>query len=107
MDIGDFPDDDETDVKADPTRPVRLTAHIVARLADRVPLSRKFSRHMEGTDNRAGILSDIFALIAELVRRNPHLVESRLESFGDELQKVRAQRADKSNSTEAQNNHAA
>jgi hypothetical protein len=63
---------------------------------------------MEGTDNRAGIVSDLLSLVAELLKRNPKLVESRLESFGDDLQKVRAQRAaNQQTSTEEQNNHAA
>lgn len=114
LDIGEFPSADGTDkADADPTRPMRLTAHAVARVADRLPFSRRISRHMEGTDNRAGIFSDILALITELVKRNPDLIESRLEAFGDELSKARQQREEQraakqtTTGTEGNTNHAA
>lgn len=78
LDIGEFPDGDlsgggESD---DPTRLTRLVAHAVARVGDRFTVVRKFSRHLEGADRRAGLLSDVSAALIELYKRNPEIVES-------------------------------
>lgn len=102
-------DQDVNKEPEDPTRPTMITAHAVARVADRIPFSRRISRHMEGTENRAGILSDVLNLAMELIRRNPQAVKRQVESLGDELQKVRDTRAEtvKRDSTEGLNNHAA
>ena len=60
---------------------------------DRIPFSRKVARHLEGTENRAGLFSDLLAIVTELARRNPEIVKTRLESFGHDLQAARNERA--------------
>lgn len=83
LDVGEFPTitliDTEGD-SLDPERPVRLVAHIIARGADRSKFLRKFSRHMEGREAKAGIVSDILAVGYELARRN----SDELEKLGRE-----------------------
>lgn len=93
LEVGEFPDPDGTGDPADPERPVRLTAHAIARIADRIPFSRRISRHLEGTENRAGILSDLLALIVELGRQNPEMVETWADNAVGNLNRVRAERA--------------
>lgn len=92
LDVGEIPEP-KFDPTSDPDRAVTLTAHAVARVMDRIPFSRKISRHFEGTENRAGILSDIAAILTELARRNPEIVKERLHGFGQDLQNARNERA--------------
>jgi len=92
LDVGEIPEP-EHDPNEDPQRTVRLTAHAVARVMDRIPFSRKLSRHFEGTEKTAGLFSDIAAILTELARRNPDIVKERLHSFGQDLQQAREERA--------------
>jgi len=77
LDVGEFPNHtpDESGETSDPTRLHRLTAHAVARVADRLGPVRKLSRHFEGKERRAGLASDIVAALWELYKRNPEAVE--------------------------------
>lgn len=79
LDIGEFPtyDDFMDEAERDPQRPVRLTSRAVARTADRVGFLRKVSRHLEGTETRSGLASDLVATLYELYERN-----------GDEFQRL-------------------
>jgi hypothetical protein len=97
LDIGKFPEGGAIDTDEDPTRLVSILAHAVARLGDRLPFTRKISRHMEGTENKAGIIADILALLTELASRNTDIIEARLANFGDDLAKARAKRNSKAN----------
>jgi hypothetical protein len=92
LDVGEFPDTG-TDSASDPERPTRITAHAIARVADRIPFSRKISRHLEGTDARAGILSDVLALFVEIARRNPEIIEHGVEDLMSNASQARANRA--------------
>lgn len=104
LNVGEFPSGDEAGADdTDPTRVTRVTAHALARVADRVPFSRKLSRHFEGTDSRAGLFSDLLTLLTELAKRNPDLVKSRLESFGDDLSKARMSRAQQAQQAQTPN----
>lgn len=88
--MGAFPEVTDVDnAEDDPSRPVRLVAHAVARLGDRFSWVRRFSRHMEGTERRAGILSDLFAAAYALYKRNPDAVEQLGKNFLAELHKRR------------------
>lgn len=100
LNVGEFPNGDETGTEdSDPTRVTRVTAHAIARIADHIPFSRKLSRHFEGTDNRAGLFSDLLILLTELAKRNPDLVKQRLESFGEDLSNARMARAQQRTNT--------
>lgn len=91
LDVGEFPWkntsahplDDE-----DPTRLPRLTAHAVARFADRIAPLRKFSRHMEGTERKAGLASDLLAALMALYRRNPEAMQVMARTVASDV-KVR------------------
>lgn len=78
---------------ADPQKLAKLTAHAVARIADRFPLSRKVSRHLEGKERRAGLLSDIGAILVCLYERNPEAVEQFAINLKDGAMMARQQRA--------------
>lgn len=76
MDVGEFPNADPADLEGeDPQRLVKLVAHAVARLGDRFAFVRKMSRHLEGEEKRAGILSDLFSAAVVLYRRNPEAAQ--------------------------------
>jgi hypothetical protein len=81
LDIGTLPDADDLaqGQTADPERLANVTARIVARAADRFTFVRKLSRHFEGEDKRAGILSDLVSAAWLLYRRNPAAIESLLQ----------------------------
>lgn len=83
----------EFDPQADPERATKLTAHAVARVMDRIPFSRRISRHLEGKENKAGLFSDIAALLTELARRNPTVIRERVQQFGQEIETARQKRA--------------
>lgn len=93
LDIGEIPTAEAGTEDDDPTRAVRITAHAVARVADRLPFSRKISRHMEGQENRAGVVADLLSLLVELVRRNPDLIEQQVSNFSANVQRAKEQRA--------------
>lgn len=96
LDIGEPPDTATvtTDATDDPERLYRLTAHIIARVADRFAFLRKFSRHMEGENKRAGLLSDLFAAVVELYRRNPQEFERVTRAYvGQVVEQNRARKA--------------
>lgn len=98
--MGDFPTpDDNAELDQDPQRLVGLTAHAVARIADRFPLARKFSRHMEGKEKRAGILSDIGAACVCLYKRNPQAMEALAVNFRAEVQAAHQRRVTSNQST--------
>lgn len=102
--VGEFPDPTDSGEPSDPERPVRLTAHAVARVADRIPFSRRISRHLEGTESRAGILSDLLSLVAELARQNPELVEQWADTFAQGLNRARAERVAQQKAAHAADN---
>lgn len=86
---------------SDPGRALKLTAHAVARIGDRIPLTRKLNRHLEGEEKRAGLASDLFAVGAELGTRNADVlasqVEGKLSTLGEDLKAQRAKKASKNN----------
>lgn len=92
LDVGEFPEVDTSAEDEDPQRIVNLTAHAVARVADRFSWVRKLSRHMEGTERKAGLLSDIAAVTFALYKRNPAVMESLATQFRADLQAQRAAR---------------
>ena len=83
LDIGEMPSYsaalDGTD--SDPQRPVRVLGHAVARIADRFPIARKISRHMEGNETRAGLGSDLIAEAVELYARNTEAIDSLFSQY--------------------------
>lgn len=85
-------DEDREVEDTDPQRLAKLTAHAVARFADRFSFTRRFSRHLEGSEKRAGILSDIGAALVCLYQRNPQAVEQMAVSFKNEVQAAHAAR---------------
>lgn len=94
LDVGEFPALDSTgDGTDDPQKLAKLTAHALARVADRFTFARKVTRHFEGTERRAGVLSDIAAAMYALWRRNPEAVEQLARNFGQELTARRAAQA--------------
>lgn len=94
LDVGEFPETATvTPESEDPERLVNLTAHAVARIADRFTFVRRFSRHFEGSEKRAGILSDLAAVIFTLYKRNPGTFEVFGKQVGAELAERRRQQA--------------
>lgn len=97
LDVGEFPEvasiANGTD---DPEHIAKITAHAVARIGDKFPLFRKISRHMEGADRRAGILSDVVAALIALYKRNPEAAEQLARGLVSE---VKAQRLAKEKQT--------
>jgi hypothetical protein len=87
LDIGTLPDADEVTQgdTADPERLANVVSRIVARVADRVGFIRNISRHFEGENKRAGVLSDILSAAWLLYRRNPEAVEAVLSQAATSL----------------------
>lgn len=94
LDMGDsvLAEDMPTVEDVDPQRLAKLTAHAVARVADRFSITRRFSRHLEGKERRAGILSDIGAALVCLYQRNPHAVEALAVNLKNEVQAAHTRR---------------
>lgn len=94
LDVGEIPDLDSNGEGAgnDPERLTRLVAHAVARVGDRFTVLRKLNRHLEGSDRRAGLLSDVAAALMELYRRNPEAMESLGKQAGANFVAHREQR---------------
>lgn len=92
LDVGQLPTDlpDGTEPDDDPYLISRLTARIVARTGDRFAFVRKFSRHFEGQDKRAGVFSDLVAVLAAVYKRNPQAVEDLAGQVATEMQSRRA-----------------
>jgi hypothetical protein len=94
LDIGDFPEylpvgDDSPN---DPERPVRLVARVVARGADRIAPLKKLSRHLEGTDAKSGLLTDLTAAAFDLYSRNSDEVETLITEYVKNVQSKSANR---------------
>lgn len=94
LDVGEFPEVTAADGD-DPERLVKITAHAIARVADRFTILRRVSRHLEGTERRAGILSDIASAAHTLYSRNPETVQALAQAFVNDYQKARNERAAK------------
>lgn len=94
LDVGEFP---ETALNAggdDPQKLVRIVAHGVARVSDRFSFLRKLSRHAEGQEKRAGLVSDVIAAAVTLYERNPELIKQLGTNFAQDLQQRRAAAAE-------------
>lgn len=94
LDIGEFPQygPDSESVVNDPERPVKLVARIVARTADRIAPLKKLSRHLEGTETKAGLLSDLTAAAFDLYGRNSDEVERLVSEYIRNVQRKTASR---------------
>lgn len=105
LDVGEFPSNNETVNESDPQKIVNVTAHAVARVGDRFGFLRKFSRHAEGQEKRAGLLSDLVQALLALYERNPDLVREALTGFAQEMKqrKMQSEMMHKQTSTQAQN----
>ncbi len=90
LDVGDFPELDASANGDDPQAIARLVAHAVARVGDKFRFLRRFSRHLEGADKRAGLLSDIAAVTYALYKRNPDAAEQLAKNFAAEVKQRRA-----------------
>lgn len=78
LDVGELPDIESLAQGRDddPERLAKIVARMVARVGDRFAFLRKLSRHLEGTDKRAGILSDLISALWILYQRNPRTTEA-------------------------------
>lgn len=83
----------------DPERLARITAHLVARIGDRFHFLRKVSRHLEGAENRAGLLSDLLAALTVLYRRNPDAMQDAAQKLAQEIRSQRVQRMQREQGT--------
>lgn len=83
IDVGEFPSYIPTDEDAsnDPERPVRLVSHAVARIADRVGPLRKLSRHLEGRESKAGLVSDLLSAGFDIYNRNSQEVDQLIVAY--------------------------
>lgn len=83
MDVGEFPDASGAGGVAadDPQRPVKIVAHMVARVMDKFGPLRKLSRQAEGRDSRSGLISDAFAAGVELYKRNPEQFQDMAKGY--------------------------
>lgn len=87
LDVGEFPSGSTLDAEDDPQRLARVTAHAIARIADRFPLARRFTRHLEGsTEKRAGLGSDLLAALVTLYRRNPEAIRKLAGDLAADVQ---------------------
>lgn len=95
-------------VDEDPERPVRILAHAIARTADRFPLLRKMSRHMEGVEKRSGIMSDLIAEGIALYDRNTEEIDRLVGQYVGSIRQTAQQRqaARKAASTNGGTTHA-
>lgn len=81
-----------TDTGSDPEAPAKIIAHMIARVGDRFGVVRKFSRHMEGQEKRAGLLADAFSAFMALYARNPDLINELGEKLREDIQAKQAVR---------------
>lgn len=87
LDVGEFPSGHTVEAEDDPQRLARVTAHAIARVADRFPMLRKVTRHLEGsTEKKAGLGSDIFAALVTLYRRNPEEIRKLAGALAADVQ---------------------
>lgn len=96
LDVGEFKKFNDVDSDSDnPERLQEVTAHAVARVGDKFSMVRRFSRHLEGADRRAGLLSDILAAAYTLFKRNPDAAEQLGRTFVQNVQEQRRSRVTK------------
>lgn len=95
LDIGEMPHEETGTLvgeNEDPEALARITAHAIARMADRIPFSRKLSRHLEGTEKRSGIMSDIGTALITMYKRNPDVIEQLAASVAQDVKVKQAAR---------------
>lgn len=72
----------------DGREPVELLARILAHAGHRIPGLRQVEKKLEGTDAKSGMVSDIIALVSQLISRNDELaMKIGEEVIGDVLKK--------------------
>jgi hypothetical protein len=101
LDIGRLPDADQVTQgdSDDPERIAKVTARIVARSGDKLGFIRNISRHFEGEDRRAGILSDLLSAAWLLYKRNPDAFETAVKQGAQLLREQQAARKTKTSTT--------
>lgn len=106
LDVGEFPQSANGTGVNDPQEIVNIVAHLVARIADRFSFLRKWSRNSEGTDKKAGLMSDVFSATVALYERNPEVTKQLVGSFASDVQRRRAMAAQQQAQRAAQQNGA-
>ena len=94
LDVGEFPETALSASGEDPQKLVRIVAHGLARVSDRFSFLRKLSRHAEGQEKRAGLVSDVIAAAVTLYERNPELIKHLGTNFAQDLQQRRTAAAE-------------
>lgn len=80
----------------DAAEPAELLARIIARIFRATPGLNRIEKHLEGREKRAGLGSDLLALIVQVARRNAHLWPIIREEFKKNTrQAVRQRKAQK------------
>lgn len=85
------PEDGET-VIDDAAEPAELLARIIARMFRSTPGLKRVEKHLEGREKRAGLGSDLLALIVQVARKNKHLWPILREEFKRNARQAVAQR---------------
>lgn len=86
LDVGELGEWDDVVSDGEPAagdnrEPVELLARVIAHVAHRTPGLRRVEKKLEGKDLKSGPLSDLFALLAQLWRRNRHVFLPAFESY--------------------------
>lgn len=72
--------------------PEELLARVIAHLGHRIPLLRRAEKHLEGTETRSGLMSDLAAFFTQLYARNEDVIDQLRR---DALNQAKANRAAK------------
>lgn len=102
LDVGDQAEEETTEGR----EPAELLARIIAHVMHRIPGLKKVEKRLEGRESRSGIASDIAALLAQLYRRNKHLIPMLMEVMKREAAKARAEAEAKRKGAQSQNGSA-
>ena len=112
LDVGELPASKASELAGneDPAQLVNIVAHAVARIGDRFGFVRKLSRHAEGQEKRAGIVSDITSALFTLYKRNPEEMQKLGTALYADIRQRREQAAQqqamKQAQAQANGNHA-
>jgi hypothetical protein len=94
LDVGEIPAFEVLDPTTDdPTKPAKVIAHAVGRIADKTPGVKRINRHLEGIDAKAGIGADLLTVAYEIAIRNQEPIESILKNTLDSLRQQREEKA--------------
>lgn len=96
MDVGAVADDFLRSIPGqdDAPEPAVLLSRILAHVGHRIPGFRRIEKRLEGREARAGLGSDVVALLLQLYFRNRDLIAATITAYRDERVTEQAAKAD-------------